>query len=180
MSHHNSSAKKRADAGYVAAVKNYENAARYLQKQNYEKAKELLEKVIEGPASEIADRARVYLRVCEQKLERHEVAPRTAQEFYLLGVAQLNARELESALQSFQAADKLEPNRGHIRYALAAVHALQGNTDVALEHLKAAIELEPRNRIQARRDGDLQSLSEDSRFRRLLFSGSLATSGTTS
>jgi tetratricopeptide (TPR) repeat protein len=161
-------------------VKNFENAARYLQKQNYERAKELFEKVLEGAAIEIADRARVYLRVCEQKLGRHEVAPRTAQEFYALGVAQLNARQLESALESFQKADQMEPNRGHIRYALASVHALQGNTDAALEHLKVAIELDPRNRIQVRRDGDLQSLSTDSRFRRLVFSESFATSGTTS
>lgn len=172
MSHHHSNQKKRSDAAYQTAVKNYETAVRFWQKQNYEKAKESLERVLEGPASEVADRARVYLRVCQQKLERQEVGPRTAQEIYTLAVAQTNARDLEGALENLQKADKMEPNRGHIRYALAAVHALQGNTDAALEHLKGAIELEPRNRIQARRDEDLQSLIEDSRFRRLVASES--------
>lgn len=180
MSNRNSLEKKRADAAYQAVVKNYETAARYLQKQNYEKAKESFEKVLEGPSSEIADRARVYLRVCEQRLDRQKVTPRTAQEFYVLAVAQLNARELESALENLQKADKLEPSRGHIRYALAAVHALQGNNDVALDHLKEAIKLDPRNRILARRDADLQPLADDARFKRLVFSESFATSGTTS
>ncbi|HUU13995.1 MAG TPA: tetratricopeptide repeat protein [Terriglobia bacterium] len=180
MSHSNSHEKRSSDAAYQAAVKNFEAAIRYLQKQNYEKAKESFEKVLEGHASEISDRARVYLRVCEQKLEHQELTPKTAQEFYLLAVAQLNARQLESAFENLQKANQMQPNRGHIRYALAAVHALQGNTDAALEHLKAAIELEPRNRIQARRDEDLQSLAQDSRFKRLVFANSFVPSGTTS
>ena len=180
MSHRNSREKKHADVAYQAEVKNFETGARYLQKQNYEKAKECFEKVLEGPANEITDRARVYHRVCEQKLDHHQATPRTAQEFYVLAVAQLNARDLESASENLQKANQMEPSRGHIRYALAAVHALQGNSDAALDHLKAAIELEPRTRIQARRDDDFQSLAEDSRFKRLVSADSYAPSGTTS
>jgi Tfp pilus assembly protein PilF len=180
MSHRDSHEKRHSDAAYQAEVKNFENGVRYLQKQNYEKAKESFEKVLEGPADEITDRARVYLRVCAQRLERQEITPRTAQDFYVLAVAQLNGRQLESAFANLQKANQMEPNRAHIRYAMAAVHALQGNTDAALDHLKVAIELEPRNRIQARRDDDLQSLSADSRFKRLVSAESFASSGRTS
>jgi tetratricopeptide (TPR) repeat protein len=180
MSHRNSHEKMHSDAAYQAEVKNFENGVRHLQKQNFEKAKESFEKVLEGPASEITDRARVYLRVCVQRLERQGATPRTAQDFYVLAVAQLNARQLEGAFENLQKANQLEPGRGHIRYAMAAVHALQGDTDAALDHLKAAIEVEPRNRIQARRDDDFHSLAEDSRFKRLISAESFASSGTTS
>jgi tetratricopeptide (TPR) repeat protein len=85
-------------------------------------------------------------------------------------VAELNARNLDLALEHLNKADKLAPNREDIRYALAAAHALQGNTDAALEHLKAAVALRPGNRFQARYDGDFRSLAADPRFRSLVYS----------
>ncbi len=180
MSSRNLNNRPGPDARYLSALKNFDAAVRYIQKENYEKAREALEKIVEGPVWEVTDRARVYLRVCEQKLGRSVTAPKTAQEFYDLGVAQLNARDLEAAITNLLKADRLDPKRGHIRYALAIVHGYQGNTDTALEHLKAAIELDAKNRTRARRDEDLQSLADDPRFKRLVYSEGVLPSGTTS
>jgi tetratricopeptide (TPR) repeat protein len=118
---------------------------------------------------EVAARAQVYLQFCEQKLASggRPPAAKSAEEYYNLGVIDLNARTLDSALEHLSKADKLAPNQEHVRYALAAVHALQGNTDAALEHLRAAITLRPQNRARARRDEDFQSLVPDPRFRKL-------------
>jgi hypothetical protein len=38
-----------------------------------------------------------------------------------------------------------------------------------LEHLAKAIELSPRNRIQARSDSDFQDMADDPRFTELLY-----------
>jgi tetratricopeptide (TPR) repeat protein len=161
--------KQRIDAQYRAAVKNFEIAARAFRRQNYKKAKEVLEKLVNGEVREVAERARIHLRLCEQKLSRPAPAPRGAEDFYNLGVAALNARDLPAAIESLSKADKLKPNQEHVRYALAAARALQGNTDAALEDLKVALTLRPANRIQARYDEDFRGLAGDPRFRRLVY-----------
>lgn len=160
--------KLRADPHYQAAIKTYDAAVRHFQKQNFEKAKELFEKLTGTSSREVAERARLHLRLCEQRLNKASPAPRTAEDYYNLGIAALNARSLERAVEHLSKANKAAPNREEIRYALAAARALQGNAEVALEHLKAAIELRPENRFHARRDDDFQSLAADPRFKRLL------------
>ncbi len=168
MSAQDAAQKRHIDPQYLAAVRDFETAVRHFQKQKFDKAKEIFEKLVSSPALEVAARARVHLQLCEQKLgaERGPAA-KTAEDYYNLGVVELNARSLAQAVEHLSKADKLAPNREHIRYVLAAAHALQGNTGAALEHLSAAISLRPANRIRARRDEDFRLLASDPRFRQL-------------
>lgn len=159
------------NARLAATLKQFENGVRLFQKQNFAKAKEVFQKLAEGPANEVTARARIYLRMCESKLVPATPVPKTAQDFYNLGIAQMNARDLENAVESLRRADRLEPRRGDFRYALAVANALQGNVEPALEYLKSAIELDARNAILARRDEDFQSLASDPRFQRLVSGG---------
>lgn len=168
--------RKRLEAKHQAAVKNFAVATRHFYQHNYAKAKELFDKALNGASPEIVERARVHIHLCEQKLARPAPAPKTPTDFYNLGVAELNVRNLDLALRHLSKADKAAPNRDEIRYALAAAHALQGNTDVAFEHLKAAIALRPENRFQARHDEDFEPLRADPRFRGLIYPESDSTS----
>jgi tetratricopeptide (TPR) repeat protein len=170
MSAQETAQKRHIDAHYIAAVKDFEAAVRHFQKQKFDKAKEIFEKLVSSPALEVAARARVHLQLCEQKLGAAERAPaaKTAENYYNLGVMELNARSLDQAVEHLSKADKLAPNQEHIRYVLAAAHALQGNTNAALEHLSAAISLRPGNRIRARRDEDFRLLASDPRFKQLI------------
>lgn len=161
----------RSDPQFKAALKSFSAATRYFRKQDYEKAQDLFEKVAASAARELAERARVHLVLCGKKLGRPGPAPKTASDYYDLGVARLNARELGQAIDFLNKADKADPGREHIQYALAAAHAIQGNIDVAIEHLKVAIALRSGNRFQARHDDDFQSLGSDPRFQRLVSSG---------
>ena len=166
-----SNQQRRSEAHYQAAVKNFETAVSAFQKRNFEKAKELFAKLSASPSGEVAIWAETYLRMCERRLNPPQPVAKTAAELYDLGIAQLNARQLDAAIESLKRAFALSPNQEHIRYALAAAHAQQGNVEAALEHLKAAIELRPANRYLARRDEDFQPLAADPRFGRLLQSG---------
>ncbi len=161
--------RQRIDVQYQSAVRNFETAVRALQRQNYEKAAEIFERLVDSEAREVAERARVHLRLCQHRSGRAAPAPKSAEEYYTLGVACLNTRNLELAIERLSKADKLKPRQDHIRYALAAAHARQGNADAAFEHLGAAVTLRPENRIQARHDEDFHGLVSDPRFRRLLY-----------
>jgi tetratricopeptide (TPR) repeat protein len=168
------------DARYTAAVKNYETAVRQMQRQNYEKASEILEKLVaEGPV-EVADRARVYLRFCGLKLQPAGRPLRSAEEFYVAGVSDLNAGKLDRAIEHLNKAEKLDPGRSEIHYALASGYALRGDTDAALRHLEKCIHLDPQSRIQARHDEDFQPVSHDPRFTSLINAGRIAAAGSAS
>lgn len=162
--------RQRIDTEYQAAVRNYDSAVRAFQRQNYQRALEIFEKLADSESAEVADRARVYVRLCQQKAGRSRTVPKTPEEHYTLGVAALNARELDDAIEHLNKADKLRPNRDHIQYALAAAHSLQGNVGAALDHLQIAVKLRPENRFHARRDEDFRRLTTDPRFRRLVYS----------
>ncbi|HLI30115.1 MAG TPA: tetratricopeptide repeat protein [Terriglobia bacterium] len=159
-----SSEKRDSEAQFAAAVKSYEAAVRYIQKQNYDKAKEILERLVSNAPAEVADRARVHLRLCEQKLHPPTKPLKSAEDFYVAGVSEMNARRLERSLEYLAKAEKLEPKREEIQYALAAAYAIQGDAEAALEHLRKSIELRPQNRFQARQDEDFDLLAADSRF----------------
>lgn len=157
------------DAKVQATVKNFEAATRYFNRQNYAKAKGLFEKALTGASREVAESARVHISLCEQKLAKPAPAPRSPADYYNLGVAELNARNLDLAIEHLSKADKAAPNQDEIRYALAAARALQGNIEVAFEHLKAAIALRPENRFLARHDEDFAPLRSDPRYRSLIY-----------
>lgn len=152
------------DERHAAAVRGFEAGLQLEQRQNFKKAREIFEKLVATAPSDIADRARVHVRACVERAGQVTKPPKTAGEFHVLGVAKLNLRDLDSAVEHLSKALKLEPQHEEIRYALAAAHALQGNAEAALEQLKAAIALRPQNRFQARHDSDFQRLAEDPRF----------------
>lgn len=165
----NASGRLQPGADYETALKNFEAALGYLRKQNYEKAAGLFKKAVSSPVREIAERSRMHLRVCAQKT-RPQRPPKTAEESYLRGVTALNRRELDQAIEYLSKSDKMMPDQDHVHYALAAAYALQGDADVSLLHLQKAIELRPKNRVQARVDDDFEAVADDPRFEQVVSS----------
>ena len=154
---------------YQAAIKNFEMGVRAFQKQNYGKAAEIFEKLVDGETREVAERAQVHLRLCRQRSGRPARPPKSAEEYYTLGVACMNARQYGLAVEHLSKADKLQPHQDYIHYALAVSHSQDGNPEAALAHLQTAFTLRPENRIHARRDEDFQGLATDPRFRCLVY-----------
>jgi tetratricopeptide (TPR) repeat protein len=138
--------------------------------EDFEKAKKILEHLIAEYADEpeIQERAKVLVSVCEKKIhERARTVLRSADDHYNIGIAYLNQRELDSALQHLQQALKLAPKADHILYALAAASAIKGDREQALNYLKQSIQQRPENRFLAIRDSDFETLHDDADFRQL-------------
>ena len=139
--------------------------------EQFEKAIRCFEDLVAEHAEEpeIQERAKVLIHACEKKIhEKGRTVLRSADDYYNVGIADLNRRELDSAIEYLQHALKLAPKADHILYALATANALQGNRDQALQHLKQAIHYRPENRFLAARDSDFESLQDDSDFRQLV------------
>jgi tetratricopeptide (TPR) repeat protein len=151
-------------------LKLYEEALKHFQLQKFAKAKEVLEDVVKGPSRELADRARVHLRICEQRISRAPAAvPKSAEDHYTQGVALMNLGRWDEARDHLDRARKAAPKADHIVYAMAALDCLTGEADSAMENLKVAIQLRPENRYHARNDEDFAFLQEDPRFTELLY-----------
>jgi tetratricopeptide (TPR) repeat protein len=161
--------RRQVNLEYQAAIKNFETGVRAFQKQNYDKAAEIFERLVDSTARDVADRAQVHLRLCRQRTGRPAPLPKSADDYYTLGVACLNAREFALGVEHLRKADKMKPHQDYIQYALAVSHSLAGNPDAAIVHLEAAFALRPENRIHARRDEDFRGLADDPRFRRLMY-----------
>ncbi len=161
-----------------AQMKTYEEAVLLAQQQKFAKARQELEKVIAGPSRELADRARIHLRIVEQRMKPSaERDPKSAEEHYQRGVTLMNMARWDEAREHLQKARKLAPKTDYIFYALAALDCLTGEAQSALANLKVAIQLRPENRYHARNDEDFAFLQEDPQFTELLYPEKDGTAG---
>jgi tetratricopeptide (TPR) repeat protein len=166
------------DPRVQAQLKLYDEALALFHQQKFARSKQELEKVLEGPSRELADRARMHLKIAEQRMKpSHEENPRTAEDHYQRGVAMMNIGRWDDARESLLKARKATPKADHIHYALATLDCLTGEADSAMANLKVAIELRPENRYHARNDEDFAFLQEDPRFTELLYPEKDGTAG---
>jgi tetratricopeptide (TPR) repeat protein len=151
-------------------LKLYEEALKLFQQQKFQRAQQVLERVAEGPSRELGDRAKVHLRICEQRISRLPApVAKSAEDHYTQGVALMNLGRWDEAREHLDRAHKAAPKADHIVYAMAALDCLTGEADSAMQNLKAAIQLRPENRYHARNDEDFAFLQEDPRFTELLY-----------
>jgi tetratricopeptide (TPR) repeat protein len=150
-------------------LQDFEGAIKLFHARKFEEARELFLKAAAGPERDVAHRAKLHASMCDRRLPQPSVNLRTAEDFYNYGVALLNTRKVEESRVNLEKALQLAPDTDHIHYALALVQALAGDVAGAHEHLRRAIELEPRNRIMARQDGDFAALSGHPQFQALLY-----------
>ena len=148
---------------------NFEAASKLFHARKFREAHELFLSAAEGPERDVAHRARLHAAMCAQRFEQPEVRCDTVEDHYNYGVALMNARMVEEARAHLERALQMAPDSEHIHYALAGVHALTADAARAYEHLKRAIELDPKNRIMARQDGDFASVAGQAQFQALLY-----------
>jgi tetratricopeptide (TPR) repeat protein len=156
---------------YANAIHAYETGIRLMHAEEFEKAIKCFQNLIaEHPEEpEIQGRAKILIQASEKKIqEKARTILRSADDHYNVGIADLNRRELTSAVEHLQHALKLMPKGDHILYALATASALQGDRERALGYLKNSIQYRGENRFLALRDSDFQSLSEDPDFKQLV------------
>jgi tetratricopeptide (TPR) repeat protein len=136
----------------------FEKGIALFRQGSFAEARVFFEKAAEGPILEMGSSARTHARMCELRIDRALPELKTAEEYYNWGVALLNQRRLREAEAHLEEALRLAPEGDHIHYALALSRGLSGDIPRASQSLRRAIELQPRNRGQARNDPDFAPL----------------------
>jgi tetratricopeptide (TPR) repeat protein len=151
------------------AVAQYEAGIAAFQKQNYNEAAETFRRLLEAYPREgsLADRARVYLGLCERALAARPSGPQTAEERLTAATAALNDGDLTRAEELARAVLDADPHQDLALYLLAAVASRQGRPDEALDRLARAIALSPEVSAQARHDDDFEPLHDLEQFWKL-------------
>jgi tetratricopeptide (TPR) repeat protein len=157
------------DPRFTQAVQNYESALKLMQTHKFDRAKTAFEKVLDGPSSELADRARMNINICNQQLAKTTTSFKTPEELYDYAISLMNSGDYEEARNHLTKLVKNHPKADYGSYGLALLDCLTGQVEDALRNLQQAIKLNPGNRFQARNDSDFAAMADDPRFTELLY-----------
>jgi tetratricopeptide (TPR) repeat protein len=151
------------------AFQQYQAAVQLLQQGKYDKALTAFEKLLPLAPAEILERARMYVATCRRQLDHAHLAFQTPEERYDYAISQLNQGYYEEAREQFNGVVQDDPRADYAFYGLAVLDSITGRSQDCLDNLARAIELNPKNRLQARSDNDFQSMVDDPRFTELLY-----------
>jgi tetratricopeptide (TPR) repeat protein len=156
-------------SGAAPSFLHYQAAVQLLQLGKYDRALAAFEKMLPTAPVEIRERCKMYISTCQRQLERPNLTFATPEEHYDYAVSKLNTGYYEEAREQFNSILSGHPNADYAFYGLALLDAITGQAQECLDHLAKAIQLNPRNRLQARVDNDFQSMVDDPRFTELLY-----------
>jgi len=151
------------------AFQQYQAAVQLLQQGKYDKALAALEKLLPAAPPEFQERARMYVATCRRQLDQAHLAFQTPEERYDYAISQLNQGYYEEAREQFNGVISDDPRADYAFYGLAVLDSITGHSQDCLDNLARAIELNSKNRLQARSDNDFQSMVDDPRFTELLY-----------
>lgn len=149
-----------------AALDTFTKALAALQKQDWKAAASQLAEVVEtSDTPELRDRARQYLNAVESRTGGSRAGAAEADPL-LAAVYEKNRGNLEGALALCRSEGRERKHEG-FAYLAASIHALEGRAAEAAEALRAAIEMNPTNRIHAFHDPDFAELRHEREFQQL-------------
>lgn len=141
-----------------------------LQRHNYARAGGIFQQLLREFPLEgaVADRARVYLGLCERELATRPEMPQSMEERLTAATAALNDGKDDRAEQLVRFVLAENPEHDLALYLLAAVEARRGMAAAALQYLSQAVAVSPEAGAQARHDPDFALLRGTEQFEELI------------
>ena len=151
------------------ALKIYEAGVTAVQMRKFSVAAKALNEIINDypEERELAERAKLYLTVCDRELHPIVAEPTTLDERLYAATVALNSGDLSIAIEHLNAVATEKPADANVHYMLAVAYAMSENSGLSVTHLERAILLNPDNRLLARQEPDFENIHEDDRFRDL-------------
>ena len=156
-------------AATTQAYQQYQAAVQLVQQGKYDKAIAAFEKLLPTAPFEIVERCRMYITTSQRQLEKQGLAFVTPEERFDYAVSRLNDGFFDEATEQLRGIISDFPQADYAYYGLALIDSITGRVQGCLDNLSKAIELNPKNRLQARADNDFQNMVDDPRFTELLY-----------
>jgi len=153
------------------ARKEFDRGVAALQRKKVEEAERHFAELIQKypDEKELADRARVYLAVCERQKNAVPTELTEPEDFYYAAVVAKNRGQVGEAIEHLKHAAR-KNGGGKVDFLLACCYVQNGDRETGLEHLKRAIQEDRSNRILARHDSDFDPVRDTPEFQELLAS----------
>jgi len=156
----------RPSTGPDPAVEVYEKGLALLHHKRWKDAAAAFEEVLATSDSRmLSDRARQHLQICQR-----QTATAAEGDPYVTALVEKNRGNYPAAAKLVAAIGSPQSDE-RAAYLAASIAALSGDVDRALDLLKTAIRLEPRNRVHAYHDPDFASLRGRDELKKLLAGG---------
>ena len=145
----------------------FQHGMEALQRHAYPDAARAFQCILMGFSGEraLAERAKVYLALCEREANRRPVSPKTIEERLTAATAALNNEQDAEAEELARSVLGDDPRHDLALYLLAAIHARRGDNVEALTLLAKVMALSPEAAAQARADEDFADLHDMDDFR---------------
>jgi cytochrome c-type biogenesis protein CcmH/NrfG len=149
------------------AVSVFQRGMEALQRHAYQDAARAFQCILMGHSGEraLAERAKVYLALCDREANHRPVSPKTIEERLTAATAALNNGHDAEAEELARTVLGDDPKHDLALYLLAAIHARRGDNVEALTLLAKVLALSPEAAAQARADEDFADLHEMDDFR---------------
>lgn len=151
-----------------AALEEYDKGVRLLQQKDFQKAIPRFEAILSEYPQEMAlcDRARTYLRVCRKENDERQPLRQTRNpaDAYEVGVFLLNDGDCREAVRHLERAVEHAPKDASIQVVLAIARLGAGDVEGTLAALRAAFELDPKQRHYVRNVSDFEMIEEHPDF----------------
>ena len=152
-----------------SATQGFTAAVQFLQQGKFDKALAAFEKLEAEAPVEFRERSRMYATACRRQMQHLRRQFNTPEEHFDFAISRLNTGDYEEARDEFASILTAHPKADYVYYGLAVLEAILGRTQECLDCLARSIDLNPRNRVQARVDNDFQNMLDDPRFTELLY-----------
>ena len=151
-----------------AARKEYEKGTAALQKKKYDEAEKHFRTLVDGfgDERELADRARLYLAVCQRQTKAAARPAGDAEDVYYAALVEKNRKNYQGAIEQLKKSVRRNGD-GKVPYLLACCYAQINEAESALEALEQAIAEDEGSRALARRDPDFEPLRSSDVFQKL-------------
>jgi tetratricopeptide (TPR) repeat protein len=158
-----------------AISEEYEKALQSFHKKNYNKAGEAFKKIIETykdsefySVLEIQTRAKVYMSIAQSQMHPVTLKLESAQDHVWEGVYQLNAGNLDKALEHFVHAEKNNYRDAYLYYLMAAAYLRKEDTANALRYIEKCLKKDEHYKVIVYNEPDFESLQQNQDFLNLV------------
>ena len=113
---------------------------------------------------EIQARSKVYLNITASRQNPVKIVLESDEDYLTEGLYNLNAGNLEKALELFEHLVKHDKKDPYVYYLLATTQYKLGEKDAALDNLVKCIALDKHYKIIIHNEPDFETLTEDEKF----------------